>query len=95
MRLWKNPLWALREILTQSSCIIIYCNRVALSPHFDPWLTDLCKEPLPMSPSPPIPKPPKRSVLAWPAWLRVLAVLPALVLLWLAVLWATLEAAPL
>jgi hypothetical protein len=34
-------------------------------------------------------------VLAWPAWLRVLAVLPALVLLWLAVLWATLEAAPL
>lgn len=36
-----------------------------------------------------------RSVLAWPAWLRVLAVLPALVLLWLAVLWASVEAAPL
>lgn len=34
------------------------------------------------------------SVLAWPAWLRVLAVLPALVLLWLAVAWAQLEAAP-
>jgi hypothetical protein len=47
-----------------------------------------------MPPSPTIPKPPRRSVLAWPAWLRVLAVLPALVLLWLAVLWATLEAAP-
>ena len=34
------------------------------------------------------------SVLAWPAWLRVLAVLPVLVLLWLAVAWAHLEAAP-
>jgi hypothetical protein len=29
-----------------------------------------------------------RSPLAWSAWLRVLAVLPALVLLWLAVWWA-------
>ncbi len=48
-----------------------------------------------MSPSSPIPQPPRRSVLAWPAWLRVLAVLPALVLLRLAVLWATLEAAQL
>lgn len=36
-----------------------------------------------------------RSVLAWPAWLRVLAVLPALLLLWLAVLWASAEAVPL
>lgn len=36
-----------------------------------------------------------RSVLAWPAWLRVLAVLPALLILWLAVLWASVEAAPL
>jgi hypothetical protein len=36
-----------------------------------------------------------RSVLAWPAWLRLLVVLPALVLLWLAVLWASVEAAPL
>ena len=35
------------------------------------------------------------SVLAWPAWLRVLAVLPALALLWLAVLWASVEATPL
>ncbi|CAM3341900.1 hypothetical protein [Polaromonas hydrogenivorans] len=34
------------------------------------------------------------SVLAWPAWLRVLAVLPAVALLWLAVAWAALEAAP-
>lgn len=31
---------------------------------------------------------PRRSVLAWPAWLRVLAVLPVVVVLWLAVLWA-------
>ena len=34
------------------------------------------------------------SVLAWPAWLRVLAVLPAVALLWLAVAWAQLEIAP-
>lgn len=32
--------------------------------------------------------PQRRSVLAWPAWLRVLAVLPALLALWLAVWWA-------
>ena len=39
------------------------------------------------------PKPPpliktSLSVLAWPAWRRVLAVLPAVLLLWLAVGWA-------
>lgn len=34
------------------------------------------------------------SVLAWPAWLRVLAVLPAVALLWLAVAWAQVEIAP-
>ena len=28
------------------------------------------------------------SMLAWPAWLRLLAVCPAVVLLWLAVVWA-------
>ncbi len=31
---------------------------------------------------------PARSVLAWPAWLRVLAVLPVVMALWLAVIWA-------
>lgn len=31
---------------------------------------------------------PARSVLAWPAWLRVLAVLPVVIALWLAVGWA-------
>ena len=35
----------------------------------------------------------RRSLLAWPAWLRVLAVSPVLALLWLAVAWAA-EAAP-
>ena len=35
-----------------------------------------------------------RSILAWPAWLRVLAVLPLVALLWLAVAWANVEAAP-
>lgn len=38
---------------------------------------------------------PLPSVLAWPAWLRVLAVAPALALLWVAVLWAGMEAAAL
>lgn len=44
------------------------------------------------SPSPKLYMPP--SVLAWPAWLRVLAVVPALALLWLAVAWASAEVAP-
>lgn len=52
---------------------------------------------LPPQASPPS-RPPLKSlpfsVLAWPAWLRVLAVLPALALLWLAVAWAQLEVAP-
>jgi hypothetical protein len=30
----------------------------------------------------------RRSVLAWPAWLRVATVMPLLCLLWLAVWWA-------
>jgi hypothetical protein len=34
------------------------------------------------------------SVLAWPAWLRMLTVLPAVALLWLAVAWAQIELAP-
>ena len=34
------------------------------------------------------------SVLAWPAWRRVLVVLPAVVLLWLAVAWANLAVVP-
>ncbi|APW45956.1 hypothetical protein [Rhodoferax antarcticus] len=34
------------------------------------------------------------SVLGWPAWLRVLAVLPVLLLLWLAVAWASAEVTP-
>ena len=34
-----------------------------------------------------------RSVLAWPAWLRVLAVLPLVLALWLAVWWANAGAA--
>lgn len=33
------------------------------------------------------------NVLAWPAWLRVLAVLPVVILLWLAVWWANAGAA--
>lgn len=36
----------------------------------------------------------RRSVLAWPAWLRVLVVLPAVALLWLAVAWANKAVAP-
>jgi hypothetical protein len=33
-------------------------------------------------------RPYKMSVLAWPAWRRVLAMLPVCALLWLAVFWA-------
>lgn len=46
----------------------------------------------PPSPSPKLYMPP--SMLAWPAWLRVLAVVPVLALLWLAVAWALAEVAP-
>ena len=35
-----------------------------------------------------------RSVLAWPAWLRVLTLLPVIALLWLAVAWANMDIAP-
>jgi len=35
-----------------------------------------------------------RSVLAWPAWLRVAAVLPLLLALWLAVGWANAGVSP-
>ena len=35
-----------------------------------------------------------RSLLAWPAWLRMLVVAPMLALLWLAVLWALVDTAP-
>jgi hypothetical protein len=35
-----------------------------------------------------------RGVLAWPAWLRVLVVLPLLLALWLAVWWANAQALP-
>jgi hypothetical protein len=34
------------------------------------------------------------SVLSWPAWQRVLVVLPVLLLLWLAVAWASAEVQP-
>lgn len=40
-------------------------------------------------------RPPRPSVLAWPAWRRAAVVVPALVLLWLAVAWACTEVAPL
>ena len=37
---------------------------------------------------------PVTGVLGWPAWQRVLAVLPLLLLMWLAVCWASTEVAP-
>nr|WP_315430782.1 hypothetical protein [uncultured Albidiferax sp.] len=36
----------------------------------------------------------QRSALAWPAWLRVLAVVPAVTLLWLGVAWANQSITP-
>ena len=44
-------------------------------------------------PSRTVPRP-RRSFIAWPAWQRVLAILPVLGLLWLGVLWAGMESAP-
>jgi hypothetical protein len=37
---------------------------------------------------------PVTSVLGWPAWQRVLALLPLLLLMWLAVWWASAEVTP-
>lgn len=37
---------------------------------------------------------PRLSVLAWPAWLRVAAVLPVVLMLWLGVAWANAGFAP-
>lgn len=50
-----------------------------------------------MSPPPRPAQPSIRSsgFLAWSAWQRVLAMVPALTLLWLAVLWASVEVPPL
>ncbi|MDD2924278.1 hypothetical protein [Rhodoferax sp.] len=42
----------------------------------------------------PVGSPPISGVLGWPAWQRVLVVLPLLVLLWLAVGWASAEVQP-
>jgi hypothetical protein len=43
----------------------------------------------------PVAKPTRSlSVLAWPAWRRVLAVLPLVLALWLAVGWANMGASP-
>lgn len=46
---------------------------------------------------PPAPQPARSryaSLLAWPAWLRVLAILPVVALLWIGVAWALTPAAP-
>ena len=53
-------------------------------------------QPAAYSPSEPVvDRPPGPSVLGWPAWQRMTVVLPALVLLWLAVWWASVDALPL
>jgi hypothetical protein len=70
-----------------------YRNRVA----FDDFPACLFVKmtPLPVSPPSFPPQPIRhRSILAWPAWRRVLAVLPAVMLLWLVVAWASAEIAP-
>ncbi len=43
----------------------------------------------------PYPAASRSTVLAWPAWLRVVAVLPVLGLLWLGVAWALVDVVPL
>jgi hypothetical protein len=78
----------------QFGCIRIYRNRVALLRQLQTGRSALCKDGFFMSSPSHFFSAPVRSVLAWPAWLRVLVVLPAVVLLWLAVAWANLDAAP-
>ena len=80
---------------TQSSCDRLYRNQVALLPQLHLLRPSFTKMKLRSALALSRPKFPLPSVLAWPAWLRVLAVLPALALLWGAVLWAGVEAAPL
>ncbi len=50
-----------------------------------------------MKPVSPAPRPtvplPRASLLAWPAWCRVLALVPVLSLLWAAAFWALAESA--
>jgi len=61
-----------------------YPNRPATATHSPPIDTPSTMPPLTRQRQ-------NRSFLSWPAWQRVLAILPALVLLWLGVWWAGME----
>jgi hypothetical protein len=84
----------------QSSCVRIKRNTVALLTQFSHLFVFFFTlyASASATPMPPASAPPSSDmnthtgVLAWPAWLRVLALLPALVVLWLAVAWALAEA---
>jgi len=77
----------------QFSCVKLYRNQVALLPQLAVCSPHFCKDkPMPSDIS--RTRSASASVLAWPAWLRVLAVLPAVALLWLAVAWAQAEVVP-
>jgi len=70
-----------------------YRNWVAFSAFGLTLFVKTISLPVSLPPSPQA-SPNRRSPLAWPAWRRVLAVLPAVALLWLAVAWACAEIAP-
>ena len=80
--------------LTQLSCITIYRNLIAILPQPSVFLMSIHSILKSFSTRRRRQNPSAPSVLAWPAWRRVLAVVPAVALLWLAVWWASLEAAP-
>jgi len=81
--------------LTQLSCDKLYRNSVALLQHPTFFTFPAMTHPAhPHALHHPTEPPARRSVLAWPAWLRVLAVSPVVLALWLAVWWANAGASP-
>jgi hypothetical protein len=89
----------------QQGCVKIYRNLVAIACQFSHRLevssqstSHLCTPTMPFANATTKLQSAagiRNSVLAWPAWLRVLAVLPVLGLLWLGVAWALVDVVPL
>jgi hypothetical protein len=88
----------LGAILLQLSCDKLYCNSVALLQQFTEFqhaMTHPYRQHAHAHSIPPQGKITMRlSVLAWPAWRRILVVLPLVIALWLAVWWANMGVSP-
>ena len=78
----------------QLSCVKLYRNTVALLLQMRFFHEFFVKPPMPLHRSTSASSSGSASILSWPAWKRVLLVLPAITLLWLAVAWANAEIAP-